>query len=238
MSLIGRTERRGRDEACCRCGHPRAVHLHYRRGLDCAVCGPSACPRYRRVRWRWRPARSGAATPDGQRTASTASSTEAATTSALRLLLRIGPPPRGMVGIQPPPYRPDLAEHASTDGCPAGATGEGPPLPAREIATVRTPSPAFPAGSPSYQHRHSPCGPDVRRHVFAKKERQGQGSRYRGGSVLGGAVALRCRATLALAATTAGADRGAALALPAASGRNGLLRRVGLLGLLELLVPG
>jgi hypothetical protein len=54
MNLVGRTERRGRDEARCRCGHPRAVHLHYRRGLDCAVCGPSACPRYRRRRWRRR----------------------------------------------------------------------------------------------------------------------------------------------------------------------------------------
>jgi hypothetical protein len=79
----------------------------------------------------------GVARPDGQTTASTASSTEAATTSALCLLLRIGPPPRGMLGVEAPPHRPGLAEHSATDGCPAGATGEGSPLPAREIAAVR-----------------------------------------------------------------------------------------------------
>jgi hypothetical protein len=44
----------------------------------------------RRRRW-WRSDCSGAATPDGQRIARTASSTEAATTSALRLRLRIRP---------------------------------------------------------------------------------------------------------------------------------------------------
>lgn len=37
----------------CRCGRPRAAHEHYRRGTDCALCGPDACPRYRR-RWSWR----------------------------------------------------------------------------------------------------------------------------------------------------------------------------------------
>jgi hypothetical protein len=37
----------------CRCGHPRAAHEHYRRGTDCALCGPDACPRYRRS-WSWR----------------------------------------------------------------------------------------------------------------------------------------------------------------------------------------
>src|ERR671913_395786 len=109
-----------------------------------------------------------------------------------------------MVGIEGPPHRPDRAEHASTDGCPAGATGEGPPLPAREIAALW------------------------------------QGSRCRGRSVLRGTVALRCRAALALAASSAGASWGAALSLPAASGRIRLLGLLGLglLGLLELLVPG
>jgi endonuclease/exonuclease/phosphatase (EEP) superfamily protein YafD len=37
----------------CRCGHPRSAHEHYRRGSDCALCGPGTCPRYRR-RWPWR----------------------------------------------------------------------------------------------------------------------------------------------------------------------------------------
>jgi hypothetical protein len=29
MGLVSRSQRRGRAEASCRCGHPRAVHLHY-----------------------------------------------------------------------------------------------------------------------------------------------------------------------------------------------------------------
>jgi len=58
MDLISRPRGRGRDEARCRCGHPRAVHQHYRRGLDCAVCGPANCPRYRRRWWSW-PSRAG-----------------------------------------------------------------------------------------------------------------------------------------------------------------------------------
>lgn len=37
----------------CRCGHPAAAHLHYRRGSDCALCEPGQCLKYRRARW-WR----------------------------------------------------------------------------------------------------------------------------------------------------------------------------------------
>lgn len=39
--------------ATCVCGHPRAAHEHYRRGTDCTLCGPQACPRFRPQRW-WR----------------------------------------------------------------------------------------------------------------------------------------------------------------------------------------
>jgi hypothetical protein len=73
----------------------RAVHLHYRRCLDCAVCGPSGCSRYRRWRWPWRAYRSGSESG------------------------RYGP----SCGKDAPDARED---------CPAGATGEGPPLPARD----------------------------------------------------------------------------------------------------------
>ncbi len=31
----------------CRCGHDKAAHAHYRRGSDCAMCGPARCPRFR-----------------------------------------------------------------------------------------------------------------------------------------------------------------------------------------------
>jgi hypothetical protein len=45
--------RPGRQRAGgCRCGHPRAAHEHYRKGTECALCGPAVCPRYRR-RWPW-----------------------------------------------------------------------------------------------------------------------------------------------------------------------------------------
>lgn len=44
-------------ERPCVCGHPRTAHRHYRRGSDCAVCGPEVCPRYRPVRWWRRPAK-------------------------------------------------------------------------------------------------------------------------------------------------------------------------------------
>lgn len=30
----------------------REAHEHYRRGTDCAVCGPEVCPRFRRVLFR------------------------------------------------------------------------------------------------------------------------------------------------------------------------------------------
>lgn len=31
----------------CICGHAAAVHEHYRRGTDCAFCGPSTCSHFR-----------------------------------------------------------------------------------------------------------------------------------------------------------------------------------------------
>jgi hypothetical protein len=32
----------------CVCGHAREAHEHYRRGTDCATCGPELCPKFRR----------------------------------------------------------------------------------------------------------------------------------------------------------------------------------------------
>ncbi|MBW4042389.1 MAG: hypothetical protein HIU86_09725 [Acidobacteria bacterium] len=32
----------------CVCGHARDAHEHYRRGTDCATCGPEVCPKFRR----------------------------------------------------------------------------------------------------------------------------------------------------------------------------------------------
>ncbi len=37
----------------CRCSHARQAHEHYRRGSDCAFCGPQTCGRFRRD-WRHR----------------------------------------------------------------------------------------------------------------------------------------------------------------------------------------
>lgn len=34
-------------DARCQCGHPAEAHEHYRRGSDCAVCGPADCNRFR-----------------------------------------------------------------------------------------------------------------------------------------------------------------------------------------------
>lgn len=33
----------------CVCGHARDAHEHYRRGTDCATCGPERCPKFRRA---------------------------------------------------------------------------------------------------------------------------------------------------------------------------------------------
>ena len=33
----------------CVCGHAKDAHEHYRRGTDCATCGPELCPRFRRA---------------------------------------------------------------------------------------------------------------------------------------------------------------------------------------------
>jgi hypothetical protein len=33
--------------AACRCGHAGRAHQHYRRGIDCGVCAPRACPKFR-----------------------------------------------------------------------------------------------------------------------------------------------------------------------------------------------
>lgn len=33
----------------CRCGHERTLHEHWRRGTDCAACGPLDCPTFRRA---------------------------------------------------------------------------------------------------------------------------------------------------------------------------------------------
>ncbi|MGX6605278.1 hypothetical protein ACWKSP_24545 [Micromonosporaceae bacterium Da 78-11] len=41
------------EKALCVCGHQQPAHQHFRRGADCALCGPSLCPRYRRAAW-WR----------------------------------------------------------------------------------------------------------------------------------------------------------------------------------------
>jgi hypothetical protein len=43
-----RRQGRQRAERRCRCGHPRAAHERYRKGTECALCGPAVCPRYRR----------------------------------------------------------------------------------------------------------------------------------------------------------------------------------------------
>jgi hypothetical protein len=51
MRLISLLKNPNRDAAYCRCGHPRAAHEHYRRGLECSLCDRGACPRYRRS-WR------------------------------------------------------------------------------------------------------------------------------------------------------------------------------------------
>ena len=32
----------------CACRHARVAHEHWRQGSDCGICGPQACPRYRR----------------------------------------------------------------------------------------------------------------------------------------------------------------------------------------------
>lgn len=37
----------------CRCGHPRPVHEHYRRGSDCGICGDVVCPGWAVSPW-WR----------------------------------------------------------------------------------------------------------------------------------------------------------------------------------------
>lgn len=38
----------------CVCGHLRDAHEHYRRGTDCATCGPELCAKYRRASLRRR----------------------------------------------------------------------------------------------------------------------------------------------------------------------------------------
>ena len=35
------------DAPPCRCGHPAAVHEHYRPASDCSLCGRLVCERYR-----------------------------------------------------------------------------------------------------------------------------------------------------------------------------------------------
>ena len=44
---------------CCRCGHDRTAHEHYRPGRDCALCG---CGKFRRAR-SWNAARSSPGAP-------------------------------------------------------------------------------------------------------------------------------------------------------------------------------
>jgi hypothetical protein len=34
----------------CVCGHTADLHEHYRKGADCAECGPVACAKYRKNR--------------------------------------------------------------------------------------------------------------------------------------------------------------------------------------------
>lgn len=33
----------------CRCGHSAEAHEHFRRGADCALCGPAQCSSFRRA---------------------------------------------------------------------------------------------------------------------------------------------------------------------------------------------
>jgi hypothetical protein len=51
MRLVSLLKNPNRDAAYCRCGHPRAAHEHYRRGLECSLCERGVCPRYRQS-WR------------------------------------------------------------------------------------------------------------------------------------------------------------------------------------------
>jgi hypothetical protein len=55
----------------CVCGHSLEAHAHYRRGSECAVCGPEVCRRYRPPRW-WR------RRPDGREPAGSAGAAGAA----------------------------------------------------------------------------------------------------------------------------------------------------------------
>lgn len=38
------------DDDVCRCGHPRAMHVHYRAGSDCGHCGFAGCAKFRKTR--------------------------------------------------------------------------------------------------------------------------------------------------------------------------------------------
>ncbi|MGV9673609.1 MULTISPECIES: hypothetical protein [unclassified Gordonia (in: high G+C Gram-positive bacteria)] len=38
------------DDDVCRCGHPRAMHEHYRAGSDCGHCGFAGCAKFRKTR--------------------------------------------------------------------------------------------------------------------------------------------------------------------------------------------
>jgi hypothetical protein len=35
------------SRSMCVCGHAAAAHEHYRRGSDCAFCGPGSCGHFR-----------------------------------------------------------------------------------------------------------------------------------------------------------------------------------------------
>ncbi|GAA3523401.1 hypothetical protein GCM10022222_01780 [Amycolatopsis ultiminotia] len=49
-------------EKICVCGHPEAVHRHFRRGSDCGSCGAQKCPRFRRDKQASQPAETGQTT--------------------------------------------------------------------------------------------------------------------------------------------------------------------------------
>jgi hypothetical protein len=104
---------------------PRAVHLRYRRGLDCAVSGPSARPPLPP------PAPVVALGPLRRRPP---------------LVVRESPGPRAAPRPPPPALCVSYCASALLRRLPAGATGEGPPLPGAFAKKERR------CGGPRYRH--------------------------------------------------------------------------------------
>lgn len=53
------------NSTLCRCGHSREAHQHFRKGTDCGVCGPVACPRFSAVPFWQRPKKNSDAPDSG-----------------------------------------------------------------------------------------------------------------------------------------------------------------------------